>query len=857
MNKKIVLILCVQFCLGIVFGQQYESYIDDPLYKKIELNQVSEVLNVVEGKLKEYPKDYRYNYLAGVCIYKLNGDMDRAVRYLEYASKGEDIPYNVYLYLGKSYRKAYNFSKSVEYLERYKKLATVNQNNNVSVNQEIATSRNGELLVKYVSDIPVLNRSEVSRDDFFLFYSSVPKGFIISVLPDALLTDIDKEKGHKPILCIPEVPEPGTIIVYPSYGKSAVGNKDLYMVKMLENRLWSRPVALPPIINTQYTEDYSFFCSDGITLYFASEGLFSMGDLDIFVSKYNRDTDTWSEPENLDFPVNTPFNDFMFIPNESFTKANFVSDRISSDNKYTIHSIQLINSLIQRSPSGVEEIRELANMDIHKGSNKIPQIRIDEKLVFEAKKQTKVSSKSSYEDEYNKALNKALKYQLSADSVRRVIDDMRMQIDDNTNNNERKKVSAGIRELEKLAYSYQKSADKSYVLVRGIEKKMLGAERVIRKESESTYFIPECYLAKIDDNTTLFKKIVNKYESTTVSLEEVMRGNLSRYAINELDSEISSLNMMLRAVVVDNKIGDRKADDAVKAASMLLLTGKGILNNLPKSGNYGKQEIINAFKGIRVKFEALSVFEGLICENTKKTLSFRGVDIVDKIIEGVQERKDTESKFVKRSLVTKTVDFELTKADEPEFVLLDTVYYSEDNPIPLNPELPSGVIYRVQLGVFSKMLPYKVFKGMRPITYEMTSKGYKKYFAGLFKTYQKARENLSTIRRQGFSKAFIVPYFNGQRVKLQRAKLLEKGEDNGLKRVRYNVQITMSEKPIPESMSADIKKIIENKTLFKYKNAKGLYIYTVGDYDSKMGAQKFLNLIKKKGFPEARIVEIK
>ncbi|GEM_PF-6176681 len=857
MNKRIVLILCVQFWLGVLFGQQYESYVDDPLYKKIELNQAREVLDIVERKLEEFPKDYRYNYLAGVCLYKLNGNMDRSVKYLEYASKGDDIPYNVYLYLGKAYRKAYNFSKSVEYLQRYKKLATVNQNNSVSVNQEIATSRNGELLVKYVSDIPVLNRSEVGRDDFFLFYSSVPKGFIISVLPDALLTDIDKEKGHKPILCIPEKPEEGTIIVYPSYGNSVVGNKDLYMVKMLQSGLWSRPVALPPTINTQYREDYPFFCSDGETLYFSSEGLFSMGELDIFVSKYNRDTETWSEPENMDFPINTPYNDFMFIPNESFTKANFVSDRISLDNKYTIHSMQLINSLIQRSPSGVEEIKELANMDMHRGSDKIPQIRIDEELVFKAKKHIETKEENSYEDEYNAALNKALKYQLSADSVRRVIDDMRMQIGSDTDKNKRKKIGSEIRELEKLAYNYQKSADRSYVKVREIEKKMLGAEKVIRKESESTYFIPECYLNRIDDKSVLFKKIVNRYETTTASIEEVMRGNLSRFAISELDTEISALNMMIRSLVIDNNIGNGKTDDAVRAASMLLLTGKGIMNNLPDKGNYGKQEIINAFKGIRVKFEALSVFEGLICDNSRNTLSFKGVDIVDKIIEGIQERKDAESKFVKRSLVTKAVDFELTKADEPEFVLLDTVYYSEDNPIPLNPELPSGVIYRVQLGVFSKMLSYKIFKGMRPITYEMTSSGYKKYFAGLFKTYQKAKENLSTIRRQGFSKAFIVPYYNGQRIKLQRARLLEKGDNKDSKRVRYNVQITMSEKPIPESISIDIKKIIENKTLFKYKNAKGLYIYTVGDYDNKIGAQKFLNLIKKKGFPEARIVEIK
>ena len=45
---------------------------------------------------------------------------------------------------------------------------------------------------------------------------------------------------------------------------------------------------------------------DGKTLYFASQGHSSMGGYDIFSSVWDEKTNTWTKPQNIGYPLNTP-----------------------------------------------------------------------------------------------------------------------------------------------------------------------------------------------------------------------------------------------------------------------------------------------------------------------------------------------------------------------------------------------------------------------------------------------------------------------------------------------------------------------------------------------------------------------
>ena len=84
------------------------------------------------------------------------------------------------------------------------------------------------------------------------------------------------------------------------------GGKDIYMSRKLPNGEWAMAQNLGEIINTKYDEDFPNLFYDGTTLYFSSKGHNSIGGYDYFKSNWNAETNTWSKPENIGYPLNTP-----------------------------------------------------------------------------------------------------------------------------------------------------------------------------------------------------------------------------------------------------------------------------------------------------------------------------------------------------------------------------------------------------------------------------------------------------------------------------------------------------------------------------------------------------------------------
>ncbi len=98
--------------------------------------------------------------------------------------------------------------------------------------------------------------------------------------------------------------EEGDILIF-ERRESINSTSDLYICRKLPTGKWSQAQKLPDHINSPYNEDSPFLSFDGETLYFASDGLNSMGGYDLFKCKWNRETNTFSAPENLGCPINS------------------------------------------------------------------------------------------------------------------------------------------------------------------------------------------------------------------------------------------------------------------------------------------------------------------------------------------------------------------------------------------------------------------------------------------------------------------------------------------------------------------------------------------------------------------------
>lgn len=80
-----------------------------------------------------------------------------------------------------------------------------------------------------------------------------------------------------------------------------------------EKRLWSEPLSLGTAINTAGEEITPFLASDGITLYFSTNGRPDAKGMDIYMSRRLDDTwQRWSTPQRLPEPINSEADDYYF-----------------------------------------------------------------------------------------------------------------------------------------------------------------------------------------------------------------------------------------------------------------------------------------------------------------------------------------------------------------------------------------------------------------------------------------------------------------------------------------------------------------------------------------------------------------
>jgi len=121
----------------------------------------------------------------------------------------------------------------------------------------------------------------------------------------------------------PSISADGKTLYFSSNRPGGMGGKDLWYSTMDDKSLWNTPVNMGSKINTDGDEMSPFIHFDGKTLYFASDGHVGLGGFDIFMTRMTSDS-TWSEPQNLGYPINT-YNDEMGLVIESGGKKAYFS----------------------------------------------------------------------------------------------------------------------------------------------------------------------------------------------------------------------------------------------------------------------------------------------------------------------------------------------------------------------------------------------------------------------------------------------------------------------------------------------------------------------------------------------------
>ncbi len=329
-----LVLLCLTFSKQ-SYGQATVEETKKTANKHFEDEEYDIAYKLYSQLVSNFPKDVELNFRLGVCMIYSEPDKKKCLPYLKTAYLNPDAPKEAKFFYGKANHINYLFDEAIKCYNEYKKVGSNSMQRKLMVDREIAACGYGKRLLSSLSDLTITSKKQLNEADYFRTYDLKSIGGKLLAKPEQLITAADKKKKDKSVIYKPKV---GEKIFYSSYGPNNDYGRDIYYATLLPNGNFSAGVRLNTI-NTEYDEDYPFLHPNGRVLYFASKGHNSMGGYDIFKSEYNAENDSWSSPVNLEFPINSPDDDFLYVTDSLEKTAYFSTGRQSPYGKIDVLKI--------------------------------------------------------------------------------------------------------------------------------------------------------------------------------------------------------------------------------------------------------------------------------------------------------------------------------------------------------------------------------------------------------------------------------------------------------------------------------------------------------------------------------------
>jgi tetratricopeptide (TPR) repeat protein len=296
----------------------------------------------------------------------------------------------------------------------------------------------------------------------------------------------------------------------------------------------------------------------------------------------------------------------------------------------------------------------------------------------------------------------------------------------------------------------------------------------------------------------------------------------------------------------------------------------------------------------------IAAYQANADQNYKQAQKMMGSADVKKTSQSLPVVKDTT-----KLTITKTADSQVTKVpDKPVIKIsekqtatsqkqlpLSTVSEQKDNPqvdiysyfevlespvpdpkarVVIDPVVPEGLIYRIQLGVLKNPIQPSFFKGVGP-AYGFRIEGTDKivYYVGMFRKHADAAKALTATRSKGFTDAFIVPLMDGKKISVERAAQLEKTwgtkpflsiesmpetrSDTTAQTLVFRVEVMRTSSPVTEEVTEELRKLAGNKGLEIIKRLDGKISYLIGKFITFETAEEYADLLKRNGYKESQV----
>ncbi|EJX07485.1 hypothetical protein, secreted [gut metagenome] len=308
MKRKYILFLLCSFVLGNTYAQTLEQA--RALFSKGNYEKAKPVF---QRYAKSSPSNGFYNYWYGVCCLK-TGNPEAAVKPLEMAVKRR-VPSGQF-YLGQALNATYRFEEAVDCFEKHITDLKKRKQPIEEAVQWLEKSKADLRMLKGVENVCIIDSFVVTKKKFLDAYKISEESGKLYTFNDFFQT----ESEHPGTVYETEI---GNKIYYSESGEA--GTLDIFSKNKMQNE-WGNKHSLPGNINAAGNANYPYVMSDGVTIYYATDGD-GIGGYDIFVTRYNSSLDTYLVPENVGMPFNSPYNDYMYVIDEFNNLGWFASDR--------------------------------------------------------------------------------------------------------------------------------------------------------------------------------------------------------------------------------------------------------------------------------------------------------------------------------------------------------------------------------------------------------------------------------------------------------------------------------------------------------------------------------------------------
>jgi tetratricopeptide (TPR) repeat protein len=276
----------------------------------------AEAKPMFEKFVKQSPNNASYNHWYGVCCLE-TGDTDTAESYLKTAANRR--VQESYRYLGEMYIKTYRFSEAITMYAEYINILSKKNEDTEPYKKRMELAEKARRMVENTEDVRIIDSVAVDKNSFLSAY-------VLSGESGKLTSYKDFFQTGEPVVSSVYMNGIGDKIYY-AYPTGEQRRYSLFTQHRLLDK-WGDEKRLPDNINSDSgNNNYPFVLTDGVTVYYASEGNGSIGGYDLFVTRYNTHSDSYLIPEQLGMPYNSLANDYMLVIDETKGLGWFATDR--------------------------------------------------------------------------------------------------------------------------------------------------------------------------------------------------------------------------------------------------------------------------------------------------------------------------------------------------------------------------------------------------------------------------------------------------------------------------------------------------------------------------------------------------